>query len=75
MRENNFEGAAFCLPGARSEVDILPVRNLRSSIAIAAVLATAHAFGTLPVSQTSAPQTAEVKEQQETVNLAISGMT
>jgi hypothetical protein len=42
---------------------------------VAAMLATTNAFGTLPVSQASTPQTAEVKEQQETVNLTISGMT
>jgi hypothetical protein len=51
------------------------VRILKTSIAVAAILATTHAFGTLPVSQTSTPQTAEGKEQQETVNLTISGMT
>jgi len=39
------------------------------------MLAATHAFGTLLVSQTSTPQTAEVKAQQETVNLTISGMT
>jgi hypothetical protein len=56
-------------------VDIRLVRNLKTAIAVAATLATTHAFGTLPVSQTSTPQTTEVKEEQETVNLTISGMT
>jgi hypothetical protein len=56
-------------------VDTPLVRILKTSIAVAAMLATTHAFGTLRVSQTSTPQTAEVKEQQETVNLTISGMT
>jgi hypothetical protein len=51
------------------------VRILKTAIAVAAMLATTHAFGTSPVSETSTPQAAEVKEQQETVNLAISGMT
>ena len=41
----------------------------------AAMLATAQAWGTLPVSPTGTPQTTEVKEQQETVDLVISGMT
>jgi hypothetical protein len=39
------------------------------------MLVTAQALGTLPASQTGTPQTAEVKEQQETVDLVISGMT
>ena len=51
------------------------VRILKTSIAVAAILATTHAFGTSPVSEISTPQAAQVEEQQETVNLAISGMT
>jgi len=39
------------------------------------MLAAAHAFGTLPASKVTTLQAAEVKEEQETVNLAISGMT
>ena len=52
------------------------VSNLKTSIVVAAaMLATTHAFGTLPTSKTTTPLAAEVKEQQETVNLTISGMT
>jgi len=51
------------------------VSILKASIAVAAILATIPAFGTSPVSETTLLQTAQVKEQQETVNLAISGMT
>jgi hypothetical protein len=52
------------------------VSNLKTSIVVAAaMLASTHAFGTLPTSQITTPQAAEVKEQQETVNLTISGMT
>lgn len=56
-------------------VDIRLVRNLKSFIAVGVMVAATPAFGTLPGSQTSPAQPAEVKEQQETVNLTISGMT
>ena len=49
--------------------------KLKAAIATAAVLVTAHALGTLSVSPTNVAQTAEVKEQQETINLTISGLT
>lgn len=49
------------------------VRILKTSVVIAAMLATTHAFGTLPVPQTSNLQAAEAADQ-ETINLAVSGM-
>ena len=52
-----------------------PVRILKMSLAVTAILAGTHGFAALPVPQASTPQRAEVKEQQETVNLTISGMT
>jgi hypothetical protein len=51
----------------------LAVRNLKTSVVLAAMLATTHAFGTLPISQTGNLQAAEAADQ-ETVNLAVSGM-
>jgi hypothetical protein len=55
------------------------VSNLKTSMVVAAaMLATTHAFAPkcfgAPTSKTT-PLAAEVKEQQETVNLTISGMT
>ena len=51
----------------------LPVRNLKTSVVLAAMLATTHAFGTLPISHTGNLQAAEAAEQ-ETINLTVSGM-
>ncbi|MCI0745234.1 MAG: hypothetical protein L0Y58_07505 [Verrucomicrobia subdivision 3 bacterium] len=55
--------------------DIARVRNKTTSALVVSValLASAHAYGTLPVPSSNNPQTAEAAEQ-ETVNLAISGM-
>jgi hypothetical protein len=50
------------------------VRKLKTSlVATMAMLAAAHAFGTLEVSPNANLQTAEA-QAQETVNLTISGM-
>ena len=55
---------------------ILPgVRKLKTTVVVsAAMLVAAHAFATLEVAPTRNPQAAEA-QAQETVKLAISGMT
>jgi len=53
------------------------VRNLKTSVVLAAMLATTHAFAPkafgVPISHTGNLQAAEAAEQ-ETVNLTVSGM-
>jgi len=55
----------------------LSVRNLKTSVVLAAMLATTHAFAPktfgVSISQTGNLQAAEAAEQ-ETINLAVSGM-
>ena len=55
----------------------LGVRNLKTSVVLAAMLATTHAFAPkafgVPISHTGNLQAAEAAEQ-ETVNLTVSGM-
>jgi hypothetical protein len=51
------------------------VSNLKTSIVVATMLATVQGCGTISDSPTGGAQAAEVNEQQETVTLAISGMT
>jgi Cu+-exporting ATPase len=65
----------FCLLTKPVVWNIRLVKIHKTSIAVAAMLAAAHAVVILPVSLASTPQTTEVKEQQETVDLNISGMT
>jgi hypothetical protein len=51
------------------------VRKLKTSIVVStAMLAAAHAFATLEVAPTRNPEAAEA-QSQETVKLAVSGMT
>jgi hypothetical protein len=53
----------------------LAVRKLKTSIVVStAMLAASHAFATLQVAPTRNPEAAEV-QAQETLKLAISGMT
>jgi hypothetical protein len=66
---------SFCLLVGTSPEYFHPVRIIKTSLVVTAIVAGTHAFGTLPVPSISTPQTAEVKEQQETVNLIVSGMT
>jgi hypothetical protein len=65
---------AFPFESAFSSYTHIVVSNLKTSIALATMLAAVQGCGTISDSQTGGAQTAEVKEQ-EAVTLVISGMT
>ena len=65
----------FLLDTSSVSAEGMGVRHLRTSLVVStAMLAASHAFATLQVAPTHNPEAAEV-QAQETVKLAISGMT